>query len=82
MNLNEIIDNIMIRFGKRLNKYHLTTISIICHSYSNSQSMSSAIKPLVICGPSGSGKSSLIERLINELTDCFKFAVSRKLSFN
>jgi len=76
MNFNNIIDNIMTRFGFCLNKYRFTTISIICHNYLNSQSMSSAIKPLVICGPSGSGKSSLIEKLINEFIDCFKFSVS------
>lgn len=35
--------------------------------------------PLVICGPSGSGKSSIIERLLLRNPDKFQVCISRKL---
>lgn len=33
-------------------------------------------RPLVLCGPSGTGKSTLIKRLFDEFPDTFKFSVS------
>lgn len=35
-----------------------------------------AIQPVVISGPSGGGKSTLLKRLFNEYPDCFLFSVS------
>lgn len=40
--------------------------------------LSSAPRPLVICGPSGSGKSTLLKKLMSEFSDYFGFSVSRK----
>lgn len=40
------------------------------------QVMSSA-RPIVLCGPSGVGKSTLIKRLFDEYPDSFGFSVSR-----
>ncbi|KAL0108845.1 hypothetical protein PUN28_014158 [Cardiocondyla obscurior] len=34
------------------------------------------IRPLVLCGPSGTGKSTLIKRLFDDFPDTFKFSVS------
>ena len=33
-------------------------------------------RPLVLCGPSGTGKSSLIKRLFEEFPDTFGFSIS------
>lgn len=33
-------------------------------------------RPLVLCGPSGTGKSTLIKRLFDEFPDTFKFSIS------
>ena len=33
-------------------------------------------RPLVLCGPSGTGKSTLIKRLFEEFPDTFGFSVS------
>ncbi|KAG5899247.1 hypothetical protein JTB14_035425 [Gonioctena quinquepunctata] len=38
--------------------------------------MSSAIRPLLICGPSGSGKSTLVTKMLEEFPDKFGFSVS------
>jgi uridine kinase len=35
------------------------------------------IRPLVISGPSGTGKSTLLQRLFKEFPDKFGFSVSR-----
>jgi len=35
-------------------------------------------RPLVICGPSGTGKSTLLKKLMAEFNDYFGFSVSRK----
>ena len=40
------------------------------------KSMLSDLRPVVISGPSGSGKSSLIKRLFDEFPGCFGFSVS------
>jgi guanylate kinase len=37
------------------------------------------LRPLVISGPSGVGKSTLLQRLFSELPDKFGFSVSRRL---
>lgn len=41
-----------------------------------------APRPLVICGPSGTGKSTLLKKLMSEFSDCFGFSVSRKSIIN
>lgn len=33
-------------------------------------------RPLVLCGPSGTGKSTLIKKLFNEFPDEFGFSIS------
>ncbi|CAH1119787.1 unnamed protein product [Phaedon cochleariae] len=38
--------------------------------------MSSAVRPLLMCGPSGSGKSTLVKRMLEEFPDKFGFSVS------
>ncbi|GAA5867755.1 hypothetical protein JCM1840_006681 [Sporobolomyces johnsonii] len=35
-----------------------------------------AIRPVVICGPSGTGKSTLLKKLFNEFPDKFGFSIS------
>lgn len=35
------------------------------------------MRPIVLCGPSGVGKSTLIKRLFNEYPNRFGFSVSR-----
>ncbi|GAA6063126.1 hypothetical protein JCM10212_002329 [Sporobolomyces blumeae] len=35
-----------------------------------------AIRPIVICGPSGTGKSTLLKKLFNEYPDRFAFSIS------
>ena len=39
-------------------------------------------KPVVLCGPSGVGKSTLIKRLFEDLPDTFGFSVSRECERN
>lgn len=46
------------------------------HSASLVKEMQSAAKPLVICGPSGVGKSSIVQKVQNEFPDCFGLCVS------
>lgn len=36
------------------------------------------VKPVVISGPSGVGKSTLLEQLMKEFPNSFAFSVSRK----
>ncbi|GAA6020949.1 hypothetical protein JCM11491_001558 [Sporobolomyces phaffii] len=38
--------------------------------------VASAIRPIVICGPSGTGKSTLLKKLFNEYPDKFAFSIS------
>jgi ABC-type uncharacterized transport system YnjBCD ATPase subunit len=38
-----------------------------------------SLRPIVMSGPSGGGKSTLLTRMMNEFPDCFAFSVSRKL---
>ena len=45
-------------------------------SASLAKAMQSAAKPLVICGPSGSGKSSIVNKVSEEFPDCFGLCVS------
>lgn len=35
-----------------------------------------SVRPVVISGPSGTGKSTLLKKLMNEYNDCFAFSVS------
>ena len=45
-------------------------------SFSSSSKMLSDLRPLIVSGPSGSGKSSLINKLFEEYPGCFGFSVS------
>ena len=45
-------------------------------SASIAKAMANAAKPLVICGPSGVGKSSIVGKLQEEFGDCFALCVS------
>ena len=40
------------------------------------------LRPLVISGPSGTGKSTLLKRLFEEYPDRFSFSVSRQFSLS
>ncbi|XP_064598261.1 uncharacterized protein LOC135464694 isoform X1 [Liolophura sinensis] len=46
----------------------------LCHRLFSA--MAASIKPVVISGPSGGGKSTLLARLFKEFEDCFAFSVS------
>ena len=46
------------------------------HHASLATAMKNAAKPLVICGPSGVGKSSIIQKVQAEFPDCFGLCVS------
>lgn len=35
------------------------------------------IPPLIVCGPSGTGKTTLLKRLMKEFDDLFGFCISR-----
>lgn len=50
----------------------------LSHFYSavHRQMVKQGPRPLVLCGPSGSGKSSLLKRLMDEYPDTFGFSVS------
>ena len=37
-------------------------------------------RPVVISGPSGVGKSTILKMLFNDYPECFAFSVSRKFS--
>ena len=39
----------------------------------------STFQPVVFSGPSGTGKSTLVQRLMKEFDDCFAFSISRTL---
>lgn len=45
-------------------------------SASLAKAMKQAAKPLVICGPSGSGKSSIVNKVTEEFPDCFGLSCS------
>ena len=45
-------------------------------SASLAKAMKEAAKPLVICGPSGSGKSSIVNKVTEEFPDCFGLSCS------
>lgn len=45
-------------------------------SASLAKAMQNAAKPLVICGPSGSGKSSIVNKVSEEYPDCFGLCCS------
>jgi guanylate kinase len=45
-------------------------------SASLAKAMQNAAKPLVICGPSGVGKSSIVQKVQDEFPDCFGLCVS------
>ena len=72
-------------FGQKLNRFSnkLLIIEKIClKNYSiisYKTVMTSVINPLVICGPSGGGKSTLLNKLMDQFNDCFKFSISRKV---
>lgn len=39
-----------------------------------------ALRPVVICGPSGTGKSTLLKKLFVDYPDKFGFSISRELA--
>ena len=39
------------------------------------------LKPLIVCGPSGTGKTTLLKKLMSEFEDCFGFSISRMYLF-
>ncbi len=56
---------------------HLVVLLRQCYSSQKSISpLAMAAKPLVLCGPSGVGKSTLVARLTKEFPDAFGFSVS------
>lgn len=52
----------------------LTIAAILSHAYSTM--VRKGPRPLIICGPSGSGKSSLLKKLFKEYPKTFGFSVS------
>ena len=61
--------------------FHVETFDVTCDTASLSlQPMSPRpdfLRPLVLSGPSGVGKSTLLQRLFAEFPDKFGFSVSR-----
>jgi guanylate kinase len=68
------------QMGSVLNNKHLKVAFVILRN--NSSMVSAAdesirsLKPVVICGPSGVGKSTIIEKLMSEVPSVFGFSVS------
>jgi guanylate kinase len=50
--------------------------SIFCRFYSRNPRKNMAARPLVLCGPSGVGKSTIVGRLTKDFGDLFGFSVS------
>lgn len=47
-------------------------------SSSSSSGSNSSLQPVVLCGPSGVGKSTLIKKLFADMPNQFGFSVSRE----
>jgi hypothetical protein len=60
--------------------YRVVTTSFSAGTFNSVQSkmapISTAIRPLVICGPSGVGKSTIVNQLLKEFPSVFGFSVS------
>ncbi|KAJ3211086.1 guanylate kinase [Dinochytrium kinnereticum] len=59
--------------GFALAQIRVPTRRIYC---GKDDSITGAVRPIIICGPSGAGKSTLLKRLFKEFPDRFGFSVS------
>ena len=68
-----ILDSVLHALHQRYSPKQVALINNTVASYHN---MTNPPKPLVICGPSGVGKSTIIKRLTDEFPGLFGFSVS------
>ena len=65
--------------GILMPSHHLSQLHTSCQEQQSGMSFRpDFLRPLVLSGPSGVGKSTLLKRLFDEFPDRFGFSVSRK----
>jgi len=73
--LNDFVSNVLLHKPNDVYEFTRTYFSSF-YSNSNLDNTNQKFLPIVICGPSGVGKGTLIERLRKEFPDKFGFSVS------
>jgi len=73
------IDGLMTQVSKRSFRTHSVNCNLSAfhaNHISTLQTMTTTARPLVICGPSGVGKSTILKKLLEEFPSAFGFSVS------